>query len=270
MSHHKDDHHHELAGFSDRVVAFAVDMSLFVGGYFLSLSLLFPQYSVFRNPNEGVFAAAWTGLFLLFQAFMTSEGRRSPGKALVGIRVVDLHGDSLSVGQAFVRSLAYLPSSVLNLGFAWVLANPARQGWHDLAVGSLVIESRRRSALTRATLRAASGGVLALIGSLWYWNNLAKPRYEAIMDVAYAKVGLEEISKLQRIYKIQNGRYTDDLGKLAPLTGEPKVFLDDMGRLFDAKAGIKIELKDKGYRVVARATDSRRTLVSLDGPPPRA
>lgn len=261
----EQDRQHELAGFGDRVVAFALDMSLFLGGYFATLKLAFPRYSVLSNPHEGIWVPAWTALFLLFQAYMTSEGRVSPGKALVGIRVVSSEGEPLSLGQAVVRSLSYLPSSILNLGFLWSILHPARQCWHDMAVGSLVIESRRRSVFAHAVLRASAGGVLALIGGVWYWNNVARPRYDRIMDVAYAEVGLQEISKLQQVHRILHGRYAKDLDSLAKLSGEPEVFKRDMSRLFDAKEGIKIETDAEGFRVSARATDEERTLVAVSG-----
>lgn len=265
MTAKRNETQHELAAFSDRVVAFALDMSLFVGAYFVTLKLAFPKYSVLSNPHEGVWAPAWTALFLLFQAYMSSEGRVSPGKALVGIRVVSREGEALSIAQAAFRSGAYLVSSVMNLGFAWSLLDPARQCWHDMAVGSLVVESRPRTTLARATLRASAGGIMALIGGLWYWNHVALPRYERIMDVAYAKVGLEEISKLQQVHRLLHGRYAKDLDALAKLSGEPEVFKRDMSRLFDANKGIKIEADKNGYRVSAHANDDLRTLVAVNG-----
>lgn len=273
MAHHQhsrseQDLQHELATFSDRVAAFGIDLGVFALGYLVTLKLAFPKYSPFSNPHESVWLLAWTALFLLAQAYLSAEGRVSLGKGLVGIRVVSPHGEPLSIGQATVRSLSYLPSSLLNLGFLWVLFNPARQGWHDMAVGSLVIETRRRSPLERAGLRALAGGIIAVIGANWYWNHIAQPRYERIMDVAYARVGLDELQRLQEIHKLLNGRYAKDLDALAKVSGEPEVFKRDMSRLFDKQAGVKIEADSKGYRITAYATDVNRTLVAAHGPTP--
>ena len=254
-----------LAAFSDRVVAFTADIALAAAGYFLSLKLAFPRYEVFLNPYSGRWLVLWTAVFLIYQAFMAGEGRVSLGKRLVGIRVVKADGNPLTLGESIVRSLTYLVSSVMNLGFLWSLFNPARQCWHDLVIGSVVVEDRPRGHSERVLVRTASAVCISFFAGLWYWNNLAAPRYHQIKDIAYAHVALEEIGQLQKMYYFKNRRYADDLLALAPLTGQPLTFMRDMTNLFDIRAGVQIRTTPKGYTIVARAMDSERTRVTYSG-----
>lgn len=265
MRHESENADLNLAGFGDRLVAFSADIALAAAGYFLTLKLAFPAYAVFLNPHSGRWLALWTALFLVYQGLMSGEGRVSLGKRLVGIRVVTVDGEPLTLGQSLLRSVTYLVSSVLNLGFLWSLFNPAKQCWHDLVVGSVVVESRPRAPFERVLIRAGSVACLSFFAGLWYWNTLAAPRYYQIMDVAYAQVALEEIALLQKVHRRQTGRYADNLLALAPLTGQPLAFMRDMTGLFDVKAGIKIKTSKKGFTILARAMDVGRTPVTYSG-----
>ena len=99
---------------------------------------MFRKYSVFINPYTGQWALLWTGFFLVYQGYLSCEGRRSLGKAAMGLRVVGREGEALGLGAAAMRSALYVVSSILNLGFLWSLLNPERRCWHDMAVGSRV------------------------------------------------------------------------------------------------------------------------------------
>ena len=260
------EHERHLASFSDRVVAFSIDVALFVAGYFLTLKAIFPDYAALVNPHQRTWTALWTVLFLGYQGYASGEGRASLGKSLMRLRVVDTDGRPLSLGSSAVRSVSYLLSSVLNLGFLWTFFNPARQGWHDMVVGSVVVEHGRRGARWRFASRAAASGLAALVAGLWYWNNFAAPRYRRVMEVGYAQVGLEELKQLERLYHLKHGKYANNLLDLAPLTGAPQVFMTDMAALFDPKLGVDIRTTNTGYQIVAHAVDPERTLVAFNGP----
>lgn len=70
----------------------------------------------------------------------------TPGKMAVSLRVVDAStGDSLSLGQAIGRYLAYFVSCIpLGFGLFWVAFDPKKQGWHDKLAGTVVIRRRHR------------------------------------------------------------------------------------------------------------------------------
>lgn len=257
--------HVPLAAFSERAVAFGLDVGLFTLGYLGSLKLFFPQYSPFLNPHAALFTGVWTAVFLLYQAFFSSEGRVSLGKRLMGLRVVGTDQEPLSLESAILRSATYLVSSILNLGFLWSLMNPLRQGWHDLVTGSLVLSDRRRSPFGVFLVRATAAAYIAGIGGLWYWHNYAEPRYNGIMSVASAKVGMHELVQLEQVHRVAYGKYTNDLGALAQISGQPVQFQKDMSAMFDKGEGIRITTTAKGFEIRARATDPGRTLVAYSG-----
>ncbi|MCX5797666.1 MAG: RDD family protein [Elusimicrobia bacterium] len=255
----------ELAAFSERVVAFSLDVALFVACYYVSLALVFRKQPVALNPYTGQWSLLWTGFFLLYQAYLSCEGRRSLGKAALGIRVVDRSGEALGLGAAALRSALYVASSIMNLGFLWALFNPARRCWHDLAVGSLVVRDTARPGGARPLVRLAAAGCIAVFLGVVAWKHVIGPRYQRNMDIAYARVGVMEIAKLETIHHRKFGVYAKDLLALAPLSGAPDAFMRDMANLLDVDSGIRIEADAKGYTITARATDDRKTLIIQKG-----
>jgi uncharacterized RDD family membrane protein YckC len=68
---------------------------------------------------------------------------QTPGKWLLGVRVVALGGGKVSVGRAVIRLVGYLISAVpFYLGFFWILG-PERRGFHDRLAGTEVVYARR-------------------------------------------------------------------------------------------------------------------------------
>lgn len=68
---------------------------------------------------------------------------RTPGKALLGLRIVrEEDGGRLDVGRVAVRYAGYLLSAIpLLLGFAWAIFDRRQQTWHDKLAGTLVVRS---------------------------------------------------------------------------------------------------------------------------------
>lgn len=251
------------ADFAARVVAFTFDLSLAVEGYFITLKLGFPEYSPFLNPHARACAIVWLALFLLYQTYFSCGGRRSAGKALLGLRVIDLSGEPLTFSKAAIRSLCYVPSSILNLGFLWALLNPERRGWHDLAAGSLVIEDNARAPLGRFFVRVGAVACVALLALAWYWNNIASVRYRRLMDAAYAQTGVDKLKELENLHFSNTGRYAENIADLASLTGAPDVFLEDIKILL---ASVKITATPNSYKIVAQANNDVKTEITYNGP----
>ena len=70
-----------------------------------------------------------------------AEYSGTPGMRLVGLRAVTIRGEQMNWKQAVVRALAMVVSIVpLCAGALWMFREPNRRTWHDLAVGTYVIE----------------------------------------------------------------------------------------------------------------------------------
>ena len=70
---------------------------------------------------------------------------RTPGKMLLGLRVIRASGEPMTPGIAFLRWVGYLISGLaFCLGFLWVAFDRRKQGWHDKIATTLVIRERGR------------------------------------------------------------------------------------------------------------------------------
>lgn len=103
---------------------------------------------------EPVPYATGTLLLVLFASFESWFGR-TPGKAIVGIRVEDVHGRPPSLAAAMIRNSWQLAGAiplvglwlilVIQIGIGWVLHfDPMRRGPHDLVAHTFVVRSRKR------------------------------------------------------------------------------------------------------------------------------
>jgi uncharacterized RDD family membrane protein YckC len=89
-----------------------------------------------------VFALFVIGYFVFFWTLVGY----TPGKALLGIKVVRKNGTKLSFGRSLVRFFAYWISLIpLGLGFFWILWDRNRQGWHDKIAGTQVLYYPKKS-----------------------------------------------------------------------------------------------------------------------------
>ena len=98
----------------------------------------FPRYSEFFFPL----------LLIYFIAFWTWKGT-TVGGVVMKLRIVKINGAPFEAADAIVRALAgVLSFAAVGLGVLWILRSddlahdglPARQGWHDKAVGTFVIK----------------------------------------------------------------------------------------------------------------------------------
>lgn len=254
-----------LAGFDERALAFSIDYALFLGGYWLSLLAFFPGTPPSVNLRQPLWFTLWGALFLVYQAYCSSEGRRSLGKSLLGLRVVDINGEPLSLTQGIIRSLAYLPSSVACLGFLWSLFGANGQCWHDLAVGSVVVREHPRAEGHRMLVRAGALACIGLFAMAWMWHNVWAGRYHRVMMMAYSQAGFTELARMQTAYHDQKGHYADNLFSLATVAVDPQGFLENVASLYDLDAGFEIKADQKGYVILAAAKDGRRTPMRYAG-----
>ena len=149
------------AGFASRLMAFIVDVVLvsllFVSttwiisvtvttlriGSYLGISLnSIPGASAAADIiTSPAFVALVTMLFIMaYHVFFWLFAGQTPGKALLGLRVVSMNGERLRPWRAVLRYLGYYLSALaLFSGFAWVLLDDRRQAWHDKLAGTVVL-----------------------------------------------------------------------------------------------------------------------------------
>jgi len=85
------------------------------------------------------------GMFLgiLYEAvFLSSPWQATPGKKLLGLKVVDLNGLSISFWRAFGRASAKILSSILLIGYIMAFFTKDKRALHDLMAGTIVIEAK--------------------------------------------------------------------------------------------------------------------------------
>jgi uncharacterized RDD family membrane protein YckC len=86
--------------------------------------------------------ALW--LVLYFGLFLRFTDGRTPGKILLGIRVVSLTHDRLSFWQSVERGLGYGASALEGgLGFVQYFLNPNHQCAHDRLAETIVVRTRK-------------------------------------------------------------------------------------------------------------------------------
>ena len=90
-----------------------------------------------KRITDILFSRVALGLYglifiFLYNVLFLSFAGQTPGKALMGIRVVPLRGGKVSLWRASLRYIGYYLSGVLfGLGFFWILIDDRRLAWHD-------------------------------------------------------------------------------------------------------------------------------------------
>lgn len=151
----------QYAGFITRLLAFASDQLLLFTVILVANTTILLVLSFFRITVGDVFSipdgqgtlsqlvhvflvgltiflnfAFYFGYFIVFWMLVG----QTPGKMLMGVRVVSMNGRPLSFFQAVRRLIGYYISMlVFFLGFLWILISDSRQGWHDKFARTYVI-----------------------------------------------------------------------------------------------------------------------------------
>jgi uncharacterized RDD family membrane protein YckC len=143
------------AGFVTRLIACLIDLAilavivLLLAAAAQAIGALLTLYGVlFSKPAQEVgpvrIAIALLGLLAVIVypvAFWVLAGQ-TPGKALMGLRVVRLDQKPMTIGRALARYGGYwLAALPLFVGFLWILYDQRRQGWHDKLAGTCVLYS---------------------------------------------------------------------------------------------------------------------------------
>jgi uncharacterized RDD family membrane protein YckC len=147
-----------FGGFWRRLLAYSVDSIIL---YFVSLILFLIGLLALKSGGvsfgstvmtgdlplgTGLFAVVYfvttllAGMFY-FIWFHGTVGQ-TPGKMLFGLRVIQISGENMTLGVAFLRWVGFVVSGlVFLLGFIWIAFDGRKQGWHDKIAATLVIRT---------------------------------------------------------------------------------------------------------------------------------
>ena len=135
--------HVELAGFWRRAGAYVIDIVI-VWSAILGLQLLtwvLPRS--LAGPIDLLFPLLFLTILLGYFPYFWANSGQTPGKRLLGLKVVSTAGNKLSMGRAWVRLVGYWVSSLpLAPGYIWVALDRRKQGWHDKIAGTQVVKLR--------------------------------------------------------------------------------------------------------------------------------
>ncbi len=110
------------------------------------ISSLVSWLIMFEYPDAEAIIDSASRLLLLFAVPGTAAlwwlFQGTPGKVLLGCRIVDAHdGGRPRLWQVLVRLLGYgLSALPLGLGFFWMIWDKRHQAWHDKLARTLVVE----------------------------------------------------------------------------------------------------------------------------------
>ena len=136
----------QFGGFGRRLIAFLID--IFIISILTSLIHYAGTTALATIFDDETLQLAGTISFLVFCLlsglyFILFHGAtgQTPGKRIVGLKLVQESGASLSYGTAFLRWVGGLISAFfLFLGFFWIAIDGKKQGWHDKIAKTKVVK----------------------------------------------------------------------------------------------------------------------------------
>lgn len=254
------------AGVLERFVALLIDWGIVSLTYqFCFLNWVLRAYD-FDLTQIYLLLAGQLVPFILYEAVLSCGGRSTVGKKLVGIRVVDQNtAEPISFGRALVRSVGYLISGgLLMCGFLFAFIEERHRALHDYLAGSVVIEARPKTWAEKTALSVVGFVLLFGFVTVEYKQVFGAGSFAQQRLINRAKDHVVKIGYLEELHRTQFGYYTNDLLRLAILSGDPVQFQRDTHKVLDNR-DFRIGISEKGYKIKARAKDVKKTPVYFPG-----
>ena len=167
----------EYAGFWVRLGAIVIDIVVLLLIYVIlsKLATLVVSFSIantfgslswdldllkelFQNPL--ILLAALVIKIAYFVGFWAWRGQ-TPGKMLLGIKVIRTDSSPLTLGHAFLRYLGYVASALtFCIGFIWVAFDERKQGLHDKIADTYVVKLPVRQVVLAQTYARSEAGIV--------------------------------------------------------------------------------------------------------------
>ncbi len=227
----------EIAGIGSRALAAILDMLILVGclfGAFVALSILVGFGFTLGSWGSAMLLlggfAVWTGYFIFFEGLRRGQ---TPGKRIVGIRVLMDTGHAVTPAAAAVRNLLrladFLPPPYF-LGAVLVAFHPRAKRLGDLFAGTIVVRDRPGDAVlerSSAVAPDAATGLPELADDEYRLLEQFQRRQGELPDEARARLasrlvdrlgaaaprGVSDANHLLVLYDVERGRRE---GRLAP------------------------------------------------------
>lgn len=163
----------EIAGVGSRALAALLDLLIMVGSGIgvLIVVAIFAGFGVTIGSIGGAILLfvgflVWTGYFMLFEGLRQGQ---TPGKRIVGIRVVSDTGNAVSMGAAAARNLLriadFMPPPYL-IGGVLVALHPRGKRLGDMVAGTVVARDRPFQLVAASARRVETQAPLSLIPEL--------------------------------------------------------------------------------------------------------
>ncbi|WP_420321731.1 RDD family protein [Flagellimonas sp.] len=144
----------EYASFGHRVGALLIDILLvFIIAGILIVFVVAPLMGELKNVSKEVGGKIVAGLIFMYffglpilgilyrSLFECSKLQGTPGKAIIGIKVVGSDFKKISFAKALLRNFVKILSSlVIYIGYLVALGNEKCVTWHDSAANTFVIK----------------------------------------------------------------------------------------------------------------------------------
>ena len=147
---------HNYGGFWQRSLAFFIDNVIlsFISALLLIIgiaALWLSSSTTLKELSWGRITNLTVSFFILYHLVLVLVGMlyftyfhgtagQTPGKMILGLKVVQADGKAMNLGIAFLRWVGYIVSSlVFYLGFIWIAFDKRKRGWHDRIAGTIVI-----------------------------------------------------------------------------------------------------------------------------------
>lgn len=261
-----DQQQYETASVFERAVALLFDVLMFASVYLWSSYVLIMKLDWITTPTQNVVIyISFNILFILYCSVLSSGGRQTLGKFLIGIKVVSKEGQApLSFVKAFIRTLGYYAGFMTFFGgFALALFNKNNRALQDLISGSMVVSSREKTAAEATAIAALGTFLIALMVFYVYFILFMLPSPFQKARVQAAQEQVNRLAYLQEMHKENFGYYTADLVRLGLISGDAVQLQRDIQHNL-RRRGFSLGVTTDGYKISAIAKDGEETVVTAE------
>ncbi len=132
-----------IAFLIDKIILFFISITLIViGSLILDIGMSLDLESMTTGPFLISYYGTTTLLNMVYFTYFHGSVGQTPGKMILGLRVIQKTGDPMTYGVAFLRWAGYIISGLIfDLGFIWIAFDGRKRGWHDMIAATYVVRT---------------------------------------------------------------------------------------------------------------------------------